>query len=235
MKISCPNPPCNFNLSGPKSDIGKKVSCPACGHAFFWTDRFRSSGSFVIYDLETTGLYPDDDEFIQIAAVRYENGSVIAEDAFFSFARPRRSISSFIESYTGIGNRHVADAPRPEEVLCRFSEWAGETTLIAHNGKRFDSKFLDATCRRHGLPTREVDGIDSIHISKMLFGKTRGTGHSLDHVKSRLGLRDTNLRRHDARGDVDLLGRAVVSMSQRLGLDAAMNGVPRHLTLLPES
>jgi hypothetical protein len=32
---------------------------------------------------------------------------------------------------------------------------------------------------------------------------------------------------------VDLLGRAVVTMCQRLGLDAAMNGVPRHQTLLP--
>ena len=42
--------------------------------------------------------------------------------------------------------------------------------------------------------------------------------------ESRLGLRDTDLRRHDARGDVDILGRAVVSMCQRLGLDPAMNG-----------
>jgi DNA polymerase III alpha subunit (gram-positive type) len=106
--------------------------------------------------------------------------------------------------------------------------------LIAHNGKRFDSKFLAATCQRHGLPTRDVDCIDSIHISKMLFGKTRGTGHSLDHVKSRLGLRETSLRRHDARGDVDILGRAIVSMSQRLKLDVSLNGVPRHQTLLPE-
>jgi DNA polymerase III epsilon subunit-like protein len=69
----------------------------------------------------------------------------------------------------------------------------------------------------------------------MLFGKTRGTGHSLDHVKSRLGLHDNSLRRHDARGDVDLLGRAVLSMCQRLGLDPAMNGVPRHQTLLPKA
>jgi DNA polymerase III epsilon subunit-like protein len=72
-------------------------------------------------------------------------------------------------------------------------------------------------------------------MSKMLFGKTCGTGHSLDHVKSRLGLRDTSLRRHDARDDVDLLGRAVLSMCQKLGLDAAMNGVPRHQTRLPKS
>jgi DNA polymerase III alpha subunit (gram-positive type) len=221
-------------MSGPKSEIGKPTVCSGCGFEFLWTDRFHQDVSFVIYDLETTGLYPDEDEFIQIAAVRYQGGCLIAEDSFFSFARPRRPISLFIESYTGIGNRHVAGAPRPEEVLRGFSAWAGNSTLIAHNGKRFDSKFLAATCQRHGLPTRDVDCIDSIHISKMLFGKTRGTGHSLDHVKSRLGLRETSLRRHDARGDVDILGRAIVSMSQRLKLDASLNGVPRHQTLLPE-
>ena len=234
MKISCPNPMCGMHLAGPKADIGRKVICPRCGHEFIWSDRTHSSCSFVIYDLETTGLSPDADEFIQIAAVRYKNGCLIDEETFFSFARPRRPISSFIESYTGIGNRHVAGAPRPEEVLCQFSQWAGNATLIAHNSKRFDSKFLAATCQRHGLPTRPADCIDSIHLSKLLFGKTRGTGHSLDHVKSRLGLEETKLRRHDARGDVDLLGRAVVSMCQRLGLDAAMNGVPRHQTLLPK-
>lgn len=146
MKIPCPNPPCQHELKGPKSRMGERVVCPGCGHGFIWTDRFHHNATFVVFDLETTGLYPDEDEFIQIAAVRYHDGRLIAEDAFFSFARPRRSISSFIESYTGIGNRDVAGAPRPEEVLCRFSEWAGEATLIAHNAKRFDSKFLAATC-----------------------------------------------------------------------------------------
>lgn len=189
--------------------------------------------SFVIYDLETTGLDPDGDDLIQIAAVRFAEGRIMSDDSFFSFARPRRSISSFIESYTGIGNRHVVNAPRPEDVICQFSTWVGQSTLIAHNGLRFDSKFLAATTQRMGQPTREIFCIDSIQISKMLFGKTRGTGHSLDHVKSRLGIADTALRRHDARGDVDLLGRAVAAMSARLQLDEAFTGVPRHQTLLP--
>jgi len=48
-------------------------------------------------------------------------------------------------------------------------------------------------------------------------------------------LRDTSLRRHDARGDVDLLGRAVGEMSRRLNLDTSFNGVPRHATLLPRA
>lgn len=233
MKIPCPSQTCDQILSGRKSDIGRRVKCSGCDHSFIWTDRFFSGESFIIYDLETTGLSPEHDEFIQIAAVKFHAGCLCPEDSFFSFARPRHRISSFIESYTGIGNRDVIDAPRPEEVLCDFANWSGDATLIAHNAKRFDSKFLEATCHRHGLPSREIDAIDSIGISKMMFGKTRGTGHSLDHVKHRLRLQETALRRHDARGDVDILGRAIQVMHRHLQLDHAFNGVPRHTTRLP--
>lgn len=66
MKIPCPNPSCKRELKGPKSQMGERVVCPGCGYEFIWADRFHHNASFVIYDLETTGLYPDEDEFIQI-------------------------------------------------------------------------------------------------------------------------------------------------------------------------
>ena len=231
MKISCPA--CSIHISGPKSAMGTRVSCPECRHLFFWTDCWHAGETFVVYDLETTGLDPEYDEFIQIAAMRFSAGCLCPEETFARYAKPRRPISAFIESYTGVGNAHVAQANRPEEVLLEFAAWAGDATLIAHNGLRFDSKFLAATCRRHRLPMREVHAIDSIHMSKMLFGKTRGTGHSLDHLISRLRIDSRGIRRHDARGDVEILGRCVDGLYQRLGLDRAFNGVPRHSTLLP--
>lgn len=231
VKISCPN--CKEIQTGAKSAIGSRVVCSECRKPFYWAERWHQDRSFVVYDLETTGLDPEHDEFIQIAAIRFTEGHLCPEETFASFAKPRRSISSFIESYTGVGNRHVANAARPEVVLCEFSKWAGDSTLIAHNGLKFDSKFLVATCRRHQLPMREVHSIDSIHISKMLFGKVRGTGHSLDHLISRLKINTQEVRRHDARGDVEILGHAVLGMWQRLGLDHSFNGVPRHNAYLP--
>lgn len=233
MKLPCPNPECDHELRGAKSAIGRRVCCPVCHHSFFWTDCFRAGERFVIYDLETTGLSPDTDEVIQVAAVRFHAGCLCPAETFSSFARPGFRIPAFIEGLTGIGDRHVRSAPRPGEVLAAFSSWVGDATLIAHNGKRFDSKFLESTCRRNGLPAREVECIDSIEMSKMLFGRTRGTGHSLDLVKSRLRLRESTMRRHDARGDVDILGRAVAEMHSSLGLDAAFNGVRRHGAQLP--
>lgn len=233
MKLDCPNPSCEKQLSGPKTRIGQPYACTACGHRFIWTDIFRSGESFVIYDLETTGLSADYDEVIQIAAVRLDAGCLCPEDNFVRYARPQRRISSFIQNYTGISNRDVQHAPSPAQAISEFSSWVGDSTIIAHNGKRFDAKFLAASCSRYNLAAREVDCIDSINISKMLFGKTRGTGHSLDHIMSRLGLAASALRRHDARGDVDILGRAVVEMRCRLGLDNALNGVPRHHAEIP--
>jgi len=232
MKVPCPA--CRHLLSGPQSAIGTRVVCIACQHPFFWTNSQHLGDRFVVYDLETTGLDPEQDEFIQIAAMRFAGGCLCPQETFTSFARPRRPISAFIESYTGVGNRHVQNAARPEQVLCEFAAWAGDATLIAHNGLRFDSKFLTATCRRRGLQAREVSSIDSIHLSKMLFGRTRGTGHSMNHLVARLRINAQGIRRHDARGDVEILGRAVAGMWQSLGLDRSFNGVPRHLTFLPQ-
>lgn len=231
MTVSCPQ--CSFGISGPRSAVGTRVACPDCRHAFYFSELRHTGESFVIYDLETTGLDPEQDEFIQIAAMRFTAGSLCPEETFASYAKPRRRISPFIESYTGVTNDHVLEARRPEEVLCEFSAWAGDATLIAHNGLRFDSKFLGATCRRHGLPAREAGSIDSIHLSKMAFGKARGTGHSMDHLISRLRIDSHGIRRHDARGDVEILGRAVAGLWRRLELDRAFNGVPRHGTFLP--
>ncbi len=114
MEVSCPNPACGQHLSGPRAWIGRRLACPACGRSFIWSDCVHSGDTFVVYDLETTGLCPDSDEFIQIAAVRLRSGCLCPAETFFSYARPRQRISAFITSYTGIGNEHVRNAPRPE-------------------------------------------------------------------------------------------------------------------------
>lgn len=189
--------------------------------------------AFVIYDLETTGLSPEFHEIIQIAAMKFRHGKLIRSESFFSYAKPARSIPPFITSYTGISNRHVADAPRADAVLVEFSRFVGDAKLIAHNGHRFDSKFLAATCARHGVATKEVSAIDSIHFSRRLFGTVRGTGHGLDRVLDRCCISKGAIARHDARGDVELLGLAIEVMWRKLGLDPLGTGIPTHETRLP--
>jgi DNA polymerase-3 subunit epsilon len=166
---------------------------------------------YVIFDLETTGLSPEQDDIIQIAAVRLSAGSAPRSEPFFSYVNPGRSISAFITSYTGITNADVRHAPPAGKVLEEFSRYAGDATLIAHNGHRFDMKFLRECCARNSLPTRSVGYHDSVYLSRLVWGK-RPDGHGLDAVLSRLRISSHGAQRHDARGDVTLLAEAVEKM-----------------------
>lgn len=213
----------------PETGTEARIRCPQCGNVF----TVLGGGSFVIFDLETTGLYPDGCEIIQIAATRFQNGEVVAGDSFFSYCRPSQPISRFISDYTGITDRDVRNAPPPFDVLEQFSRFVGDSVIMAHNGHRFDTKFLEATCRRHHARIRTVESIDTIAFSRRLFGTTRGTGHSLDRVMQRLGLSASSYRRHDARGDIQVLADAVKIMWRRLDLDGCCSGIPRRETALP--
>jgi len=229
MTTKCPNVQCGLTLKFPDSAMGSRLRCPQCGSVF----ACPGSPSYVIFDLETTGLSPDGCEIIQIAATRFRNGDVVSGDSFYSYCRPGQPISYFISNYTGITDQDVRNAPRPIEVLEQFSKFVGDSVIMAHNGHRFDTKFLERTCARHHVKTRSVESIDTMSFSKRLFGTVRGTGHGLDRVLGRLNLNASQYQRHDARGDIQALADAVKIMWSRLALDSQCTGIPLRATSLP--
>jgi len=96
----------------------------------------------IVLDFETTGLSPDyGDRAIEIGAVRIKNGEVVKR--FQSLMNPGRRINHFIESYTGITNGMLKDAPPCKEVMHEFAEFIYGYNLVAHNAS-FDKRFLDA-------------------------------------------------------------------------------------------
>jgi DNA polymerase-3 subunit epsilon len=98
--------------------------------------------SLIVLDFETTGLSPDmGDRAIEIGAVKIENG--VLTDRFQSLMNPGKRVSSFIESYTGITNAMLSDAPSCAEAMNDFADFIGSSNLLAHNAS-FDKRFLDA-------------------------------------------------------------------------------------------
>lgn len=101
-----------------------------------------SANSIVVLDFETTGLSPDQgDRAIEIGAVRIEAGEVV--ESFQRLMNPGRRVSQFIVDYTGITNDMLSGAPSCEEAMDEFSEFIGDSNLLAHNAS-FDKRFLDA-------------------------------------------------------------------------------------------
>ncbi len=96
----------------------------------------------IILDFETTGLSPQyGDRAIEIGAVLIKDNLIV--DRFQGLMNPGFRINTFIESYTGISNGMLEDAPPCEEVMEQFAEFVADYPLVAHNAS-FDRKFLDA-------------------------------------------------------------------------------------------
>ena len=106
----------------------------------------RNADTVIVLDFETTGLSPDrGDRAIEIGAVRIEKGRIT--DRFQQLMNPGVRINYFIESYTGITNAMLKDAPPCKKVMSDFREFIEDFDLVAHNAS-FDSRFLDAEFER---------------------------------------------------------------------------------------
>ncbi|NKB38739.1 MAG: 3'-5' exonuclease [Gammaproteobacteria bacterium] len=100
------------------------------------------ANTVIVLDFETTGLSPDHgDRAIEIGAVRIVDGEI--KDRFQQLMNPGRPIDDFIESYTGITNDMLENAPPCKEVMHDFADFIGDYNLVAHNAS-FDKRFLDA-------------------------------------------------------------------------------------------
>src|SRR5574338_498126 len=92
---------------------------------------------FVVFDLETTAMKPENGYIVDIAALRVKGGQVV--DRFESLVNPGRSIVG--HQIHGLSDEDVASAPTAADVLPRFAEWVGEAPLVAHN-IGFDLPFV---------------------------------------------------------------------------------------------
>ena len=96
-------------------------------------------GPFTIFDVETTGMSPENDRIVELAAVRVDRDGSLTR--FQSLINPGRRIPPKAVSVHHITDEMVSGAPRFAEVGRRFLTLAEESTLVAHNAF-FDLGFL---------------------------------------------------------------------------------------------
>ena len=139
-------------------------------------------GGFVVFDIETTGLYPAKDRITEIGAVRVVEGRIC--DTFSTFVNPGIPIPKAITDLTGINDAMVADAPGPGQALESFLKFAGELPVVAHNAS-FDTGFIKAAAKAHNMKFENII-IDTLQMSRSLFPKLGK--HKLDTVAKHLGV-----------------------------------------------
>jgi DNA polymerase III epsilon subunit family exonuclease len=121
--------------------------------------------TYVVVDLETTGLRPGSAGICEIGAVRVRGFEL--EDTFETLVNPRRPLPAPVAALTGIEPRDLRGAPPPELAVQRFLDFAGDAVLVAHNA-RFDVGFLDVEVER--LTGRRLAGpvVDTVWLARRL-------------------------------------------------------------------
>lgn len=101
--------------------------------------------TFVVVDVETTGMSPVSDRITEIAMMKVRNGQIV--DELSTLVNPLMTIPAFITDLTGIDNVAVHDAPTAREVIPYVKEFLSDSTFTAHNAS-FDWAFVSSTARR---------------------------------------------------------------------------------------
>ncbi len=112
--------------------------------------------SYVIVDLETTGLDLEKDRVVSVGAVRMREGRVVLGEVFHELVNPGRSISPEAIKVHGITPDMIARARRPSVVLEDFLGFLGTDILVAHYAA-FDMHFVNRLMRaRYGFPLQNL-------------------------------------------------------------------------------
>lgn len=184
-------------------DLGNVVMCPK-GQSLHDT--------FIVFDIETTGLSKENDKITEIGAVKVENGKII--DRFSTFVNPKRRLSEEIVKLTNITDDMLKDAPTIDKVLPEFLKFCGNSVLVAHNAS-FDVGFIRNNAEALHMPSVDNTVLDTVELSRTLLPELKK--HKLDIVAEHLGISLEGHHRavNDAEATAEIFIKLIAMLEQK--------------------
>jgi len=138
---------------------------------------------YVVVGIETSGLDPENDDIIEIGAIKVVLGDVVGQ--YQTLVQSDRDLSESITEVTGITNDDLAHGMDIEEALTNFVEFVENYPLVMHNSK-YGTSFLEAALEEYDIEELDNNIIDIVSLSKKKnIGNERDT---LDSLCSSLGI-----------------------------------------------
>lgn len=152
-------------------------------------DEVKDYSTYIVFDIETTGLSAINDMITEIGAVKIKDGEII--DTYSQLINPERPIPEFITNITGITDDMVKDKPTIREVIEDFKNFIQEDVLVAHNAS-FDTGFIREKMK---LVNIELNNpiLDTLELSRSVFPSLKS--HKLNIVAKHLNVSLVNHHR----------------------------------------
>ena len=160
---------------------------------------------FVALDIETTGFDFQNDEIIEIGAVKYKEGS--ASEQFSVFIKPEKEVPLFIKQLTHITDEQLAGGEKIRDALKSLRNFIGDKILVCHNAS-FDIGFLNVKLQDCDLPRISNRIFDTLEISKIYLPFV--FNHKLGTVAKFFELNLENA--HRAIYDAEITGKILINL-----------------------
>lgn len=136
--------------------------------------------TYIVFDIETTGLSVTQNKIIEIAAVKMQEGKEL--ERYATFVDPHELIPYHIQQLTNINDDMVRGAPEVDQVLDEFIKFAGDAVLVAHNA-RFDVDFVNAKLKELGRPPMLNPVLDTLELARLIHPSLKN--HRLNTLASK--------------------------------------------------
>jgi DNA polymerase III epsilon subunit family exonuclease len=168
--------------------------------------------TYVVFDLETTGLRPGTCRPCEIGAVRVRGLELT--DRFQTLANPGAPLQPAVAALTGLRDAELRRAPPVAAGIRRFLEFTGDAVLVAHNA-RFDMAFLDNETMRLTGSRVAATVVDTVGLARRLLGRQPANLTALAH-RFVTDARPCHRALPDAEATAEILVR-LIGMAQERG------------------
>lgn len=155
---------------------------------------YKLPEDYTIVDIETTGLSPEKNDIIEIAALRIREGK--PADEFSRLIKISAPLSPTIVRITGITDEMLNGGIELSDALESFLRFAGDDVIAGHN-VTFDTHFISGKCDTLFNHEFENDIYDTLTECKRIYP---GVSHTLEDMITQIGLED-NGNHHRALAD----------------------------------
>lgn len=165
---------------------------------------------FTVFDLETSGLYPDKDEILEIAAIKMRGPEELAR--FEILIQPTKPIPPEVEKIHGLNELFLlVNGKKSKEAMSDFFSFIGSSIVVGHNIKDFDWLFILSHAKKHALEQPKNALIDTLHLSRQLLALPR---YNLTEVARHFGHENRNA--HRAMPDVEVNAKVFVELMDKM-------------------
>lgn len=174
-------------------------------------DERKEYSTFVVFDIETTGLSAKNDMITEIGAIKIENGKIV--DSFSQLINPEMPIPEKITNLTGITNEMVKDKPTIGQIIHDFKKFIGDHVLVAHNAA-FDVGFIREKFKLFNLVLNNPV-LDTLELARAVFPELKS--HKLNVIADHLKVDLINHHRavDDAKATAEILLKILEILRER--------------------